>query len=156
MGSRLLLNVRCAAIIVAVLLLSACSRDQTPSPQTNQTTAPPPPTNWTYQTSFAGETWVVFKYADSIVTDTTVVSDTLFFTGDSTYTYNGAPQIYHAGGNHQTFQVHLKLNGTPLGNLRTGNGSGSPCPSFDTMGYVNSLYFLDDNSHFYYLWIHRL
>lgn len=143
---------------IIAMVIASCEKEiiEEPAPtQQTTTTTPPPPPNYNYTVNLARQTWVITKYQDPSLNQF-VISDTLRFFSDSAYTYDHVAETYSIRGNWHDHQVTFRLFGTPFGDMVTGNGSGNPYVTFDAQGMADSVFFLNQNSQLYYLWIQKL
>jgi len=111
------------------LILFSCAKKNTPKPE--------PTTNNTYASDNLTDTkWRLYQYQLSSSTVPNTANDTLIFTSDKNYTYNGQAFTYLLEKSEYYNNCRLTLNNTPFGSM-----NGYPTLDFKTYGTINGVPF---------------
>lgn len=132
-------------ISFCVCLFFCCTKKSTPVPQTNNTYS---------SDNLSGTKWRLYQYKLSSTTAPIATSDTLIFTSDKNYSYNGQPFTYVLEKSEYYNNCRLTLNNTPYGNL-----VGYPALDFKTYGTINGIAFTQltlGNPPTYNFWLQQL
>lgn len=130
---------------ILILLLFSCTKKSTPTPTTNNSYA---------SDNLTGTKWRLYQYKLSSNTNPTASSDTLIFTSDKNYTYNGQAFTYVLEKSDYYNNCRLTLNNTPYGNM-----VGYPALDFKTYGTIGGITFTQltvGNPPSYNFWLQKL
>ena len=129
--------------ISMIVLLTACAKKQTTTPA------------YVYANDdLSGTKWRLYQYKDNSTTTPLAKSDTLIFTSNSNYTYNGMQLVYNLKNCESCNNSRLTIYGTPFGDL-----SGLPTLNFKTTGQIISIPFSQltvNNPQTYNLWLQKI
>lgn len=128
-------------LLLVIFVVSACAKKQTtPTPA------------YTYVADdLSGTKWRLYQYQNNTTTTPLAKSDTLIFTSNTNYTYNGLATTYNLQKCETCNNSRLTLYGTPFGDL-----SGLPPLNFKTSGQIISIPFSQltvSNPQTYNLWL---
>jgi hypothetical protein len=96
--------------------ISCHKEDPEPEPQP-QSSSP----NYEQTFSLAGQTWLMYKMADSVVTDTVAMNDTLRFIDATHLTWRDSACTYLLWVNVHSSEGNLKFFYTPIGSMDGGD-----------------------------------
>ena len=97
----------------------------------------------------SGSTWEIWRYRESTSSNPIPLNDTLIFSVDGDYTYNGYKQYYML--NDSGSEKKLSLYGTVFGDI-----SGNISRDFNGYGEIVAKEFVTINQSSYVLWIRRV
>jgi len=112
---------------ILILLLFSCTKKSTPVPTTNNSYS---------GDNLSGTKWRLYQYQLSTSAVPNTANDTLIFTSDKNYTYNGQSFTYSLEKSDYYNNCRLTLNNTPYGNM-----VGYPALDFKTYGTINGIAF---------------
>jgi hypothetical protein len=138
--------------VISALSICSCTRTTTDTPEPASGANPNP-----WAVNLTGGVWVVHMYADSVITDTVLVNDTLRFIDQENYTWNDSAGTYSGAYQRYGDRTNLTLTNTPYGDTLSTNNQGTSCPCFDANGQVNGQRFMCMSDYRYlYFWIEKL
>ena len=143
------------SMLLGLLLMTAACQKETidPNPPIPPSPIPVDTSGIDSTYSLQQQTWVLDAYKIQEFGSITPVGDTLYFTTNTQYQYNGQTATYSFYPVSSSY--NLTLNGTLLGNL-----SGAIYEYNIVNGIITGIKFNDitpgGSQQYYYLWMHKL
>ena len=132
---------------IMIVCFCSCNHKNNTSPNSFNTTEP--------VKNMSG-TWVLYKYQTQNGTSPISKSDTLIFSPNNTYTYNGLSTDYYLSNSNLYYSYRLSLYNTAFGYI-----TGIIPYNFESTNEINGVEFSNpqvssSNNGKYILWLHRI